>query len=231
VRPLALGLVLAGALAAPAQADTVTIAASDALVWDKPEVAIKPGDSVTWTFAGTTQFHNVLAASPNWTDESPLGAPGPDYTRVFDAEGDYAFICRVHPDTMRGTVHVSATAGPPPAPTPVPLSQQPFVNDTPADPPAETAVTVDKTRPRVSALKARRASRGATVRFKVSEDAVTGVVFSRGTRVVKRYAVSGDGRLSLRARGLKRGRYTVTLVAVDVAGNESKPRRSHVTVR
>jgi plastocyanin len=230
VKPLALGVVLAGVLAAPAQADTVTIAASDALVWDKPEVSINPGDSVTWTFAGTTQFHNVWAASPNWTDESTLGAPAPDYTRMFDTAGDYAFICRVHPDTMRGVVHVGTGAAAP-VPTPLPLSQQPLANDTPADPPAETAVTMDKVKPRLSKPSVRRASRGATVRFKVSEDAVVDVAFARGKRTTKTYEVTGDGSLSVRARGLRRGRYTVKLVAVDIAGNKSKSRTLHVTVR
>jgi plastocyanin len=223
-RVFAAAFVLAGLLAAPAQADTVTIAASDALVWDKPDVTVKPGDTVIWTFAGTTQVHNVLAASPNWTDESTLTAPAPDYPRVFDAEGDYAFICRVHPDTMRGVVHVGTA---PVAPVPVPLSQQPFANDTPADPPAETAVTVDKTKPALSSLSVRRGA----VRFRVSEDAVTGVVFSRGKKIVKTYVVSGDGSLSLRPKALKAGRYAVTLVAVDVAGNKSKPRTLRLTVR
>jgi plastocyanin len=221
-------LVLAGVLAAPAQADTVTIAASDALVWDKPEVSIKPGDSVTWTFAGTLALHNVLPASPNWTGGNAVGAPASDYTNTFDVAGDYAFYCQVHPDSMRGVLHVGTAAV---APTPLPLSQQPFANDTPADPPTETAVSVDKGKPGLTSLSVRRASPGATVRFKVSEDAVTAVVFSRGKKAIKSYAVSGDGSRSLRARGLKAGRYTVTLVAVDVAGNRSKARALHVTVR
>ena len=57
---------------------------------------------------------------------------------------------------MRGTVHVDRGARRP-APTPLPLSQQPFANDTPADPPAETAVSVDKTKPALSSLSAKRA--------------------------------------------------------------------------
>jgi hypothetical protein len=69
------------------------------------------------------------------------------------------------------------------------------------------------------------------VRFRVSEDAVTGVVFSRGKKIVKTYAVTGKGTLSFTARGLKAGKYTITLVAVDVAGNESKARTLRVTVR
>jgi plastocyanin len=225
----ALGLLLTGALAAPAQADTTTVTARDDLSWDKTDVYVKPGDTVVWSFAGTTQIHNVWAASPNWTDESTPGAPAPDHPHTFDAEGDYAFICRVHPDSMRGTVHV--TAAPAPAPTPVPLSQQYFPNDTPADPPVETAVARDTTKPTLSALSAKRAKRGAKVRFKVSEEAVTGVVFARGKKVVKTYAVTGKGTRSFTARGLKAGKYTVVLVAVDVAGNESRARTVRVTVR
>jgi plastocyanin len=223
-RVCGVAVVLAGAIAAPAHADTVTISALDTPAWDKPEVSVRPGDTVVWTFAGTTQYHNVWAQSPNWTDESPLGAPALDYPKTFDAAGDYAFICRVHPDAMRGVVHVGTA---PVVATPVPLSQQPFANDTPAEPPAETAVSVDDTKPALSSLSAR----GARVRFKVSEDAVTGVVFARGKKVVKRYSVTGKGMRSLTARGLARGRYTVTLVAVDVAGNESKARTLRVTVR
>jgi plastocyanin len=228
---VALGLLLTGAGATPAQADTVTVTGLDTLAWDTPEVNIRPGDSVRWTFPGTTQFHNVWAASPNWTDKSDVGSPAPDYTRAFTELGDYAFICQVHPDTMRGTVHVTAEAVPTPTPTPIPLSQQYFANDTPGDAPVETAVALDTTKPTLSALSAKRAVRGAKVRFKVSEDTVTGVVFSRGKKIVKTYAVTGTGTLSFTARGLKAGKYAVTLVAVDVAGNESKARTLRVTVR
>jgi plastocyanin len=225
----ALGLLLTGVLAAPARADTATVTARDDLTWDQTEVYIKPGDTVVWTFAGTTLPHNVEAASPNWADKSTIGAPALDYPRTFEAEGDYAFICQVHQDTMHGTVHVNA--GPPPAPAPLPLSQQAFANDTPANPPAETAVSVDKAKPALSSLSAKRAPRGAKVRFKVSEDAVTGVVFSRGKKIVKKYAVAGKGTLAFTAKGLRAGKYTVTVVAVDVAGNKSKARTVRVTVR
>jgi plastocyanin len=225
----ALGLLLTGVLAAPAHADTKTVIARDDLTWDQTDVYAQPGDTVVWTFAGTAQYHNVWAASPNWSDQSPLGAPAPDHARTFDTAGDYAFICQVHPDTMRGTVHV--TSAPAPAPTPVPLSQQAFANDTPADPPVETAVARDTTKPGLSSLSAKRASRGAKLRFKVSEDAVTGVVFSRGRKIVKKYAVAGKGTLAFTAKGLRAGKYTVTLVAVDIAGNKSKARTVRVTVR
>jgi plastocyanin len=226
-----------GAFAAPALADDQVVTGTDALVWDKPNVAIEPGQKVTWTFGGTAQAHHVAAngASPaddKWaTFSSPLGVPAPDASYVFENEGTYNFYCSVHRDTMVGTVTVSKTpVVPTPTPTPPP-SQQPFVNDTPADPPAETSVAVDKAKPTLSSLSVRRATRGAKVRFKVSEDAVTAVAFARGKKVVKTYAVTGKGRLSFTAKGLKPGKYTIALVAVDVAGNESKPRILRVTVR
>ena len=68
--------------------------------------------------------------------------------------------------------------------------------------------------------------------FKVSEESAVGVVFSRGGKIVKTYAVAmGTGTRALTAKGLRPGRYAVTLVAVDIAGNASKARTLHVTVR
>ena len=226
-----------GAIASPALAEDQVIHGTDALVWDKPNVAIEPGQKVTWTFAGTVQAHHVAAngstpADAAWTAfSSPLGVPAPDASYVFENEGTYNFFCSVHKDTMLGSVTVSKTPVATPTPTPVPLSQQYFANDTAADAPVETAVALDTAKPTLSALSAKRAIRGAKVRFKVSEDAVTGVVFSRGKKIVKTYAVTGKGTLSFTARGLKAGKYTITLVAVDVAGNESKARTLRVTVR
>ena len=139
--------------------------------WDKTLVNIRPGDSVRWTFPNTTQFHNVWAQSPNWSDESPLGPPAPDYERVFADVGDYVFICRVHPDTMRGTVHVAVDPPPTAPPPPPPLSAQPFANDAASAVAAETAVTLDRSRPGLASVAAKRVAKGAArVRFKVSED-------------------------------------------------------------
>jgi plastocyanin len=226
-----------GALAAPALADDQVVTGKDTLVFENANPVIEPGQKVTWTFQGTAQAHHVAAngASPaddKWaTFSSPLGVPAPDASYVFENEGTYSFFCSVHKDTMVGTVTVSkAPVAPTPTPTPPP-SQQPFVNDTPADPPVETAVSVDKTKPALSSLSAKRAKHGAKLRFKVSEDAVTGVVFSRGRKIVKKYAVTGKGTLSFTAKGLKAGKYTIKLVAVDVAGNASKARTLRVTVR
>ena len=78
--PLALGV------AAPASAADQVVVGRDTLDWDRPTVAVQPGESVTWTFPGTVQVHNVAgngpaASDPNWDAfASPFGAPAPDAT-------------------------------------------------------------------------------------------------------------------------------------------------------
>jgi plastocyanin len=226
---VAIGLALFGA--APAQAaQEVVVTGLDTLTWDKTTVDIQPGDSVRWSFAGTTAVHNVKSSSPNWEIDSDLGpVPAPDsvpYT--FTTVGEYTFVCEVHA-TMTGVVRVAE--GPPPPPPVVPLSQQPFANDFVAPVAPETAVAVDKTRPSLSSLSVKRRARGARVTFKVSEESAVAVVFSRGGKAIKAYAVEqGSGTRALNARGLRSGRYTVTLIAVDIAGNKSKTRTLRVRV-
>jgi plastocyanin len=226
---IAIGLALFGAAPADA-AQEVVVTGLDTLTWDKPTVDIQPGDSVRWSFAGTTQVHNVKSTSPNWEIDSPLGAvPAPDsapYT--FTAVGEYTFVCEVH-SSMTGSVRVAE--GPPPPPPVLPLSQQPLVNDFAAPVAPETAVAVDKTRPALSSLSVKRRARGARVTFKVSEEAAVAVVFARGGKAIKAYAVDlGTGTRALSAKGLRAGRYTVTLIAVDIAGNKSKARTLRVKV-
>lgn len=227
---VAIGLALFGAAPAHA-AQEVVVTGLDTLTWDKPTVDIQPGDSVRWSFAGTTQVHNVKSTSPNWEIDSTLGpVPAPDsapYT--FTAVGEYTFVCEVHAG-MTGAVRVAE--GPPPPPPVLPLSQQPFTNDFVAPVAPETAVAVDTAKPGLSSLSVKRRARGARVTFKVSEEAGVAVVFSRGKKVVKAYAVElGTGTRALNAKGLREGRYVVTLVAVDIAGNKSKARTLRVTVR
>lgn len=230
-------LAACGAFASPASAENQIVHGTDNLVWENSKPSVAPGETVTWTFDGAQQVHHVAAngstpADADWaTFTSPLAIAQPPVSYTFKSVGTYEFFCSVHKDTMVGTVTVTTTPGPPPVATPVPLSQQPFANDAPADAPAETAVAVDKTKPALSSVSAKRASRGAKLRFKVSEDAVTGVVFSRGKKIVKKYAVAGKGTLAFTAKGLRAGTYTVTLVAVDIAANKSKARTVRVTVR
>jgi plastocyanin len=236
-RVCGIALVAFGAFASPALAANEVIKASDALVWDRPNVSIAPGDTVTWTFDGTVQAHHAAASGPSDADaawasfSSPLGVPAPPASYTFQNEGVYNFYCSVHKDTMTGTITVSKAPVPVATPAPLPLSQQPLANDAPADVPVETGVALDTTKPGLTAVSAKRRGTGARVKFKVTEEAVTGIVFSRGSKRVKSYAVSGHGALYFDAKGLRAGKYTVRLVSVDLAGNKSKARTLRVTVR
>jgi plastocyanin len=234
---VAVALAAAATFASPALAADEIIRGTDALVWDKPNVAIAPGESVTWTFDGTAQAHHVAAngpagVDPKWdTFSSPLGVPAPQASFTFNVEGTFNFYCSVHKDTMVGTVTVSKSPVPTPTPTPVPLSAQPFVNDTAAAPAPETSVALDTAKPALSALSARRVSKGVRVRFKVSEESVVNVAVRRGGRKVKSVDVAGSGSRSVIVRGLRAGRYVVRLRATDLAANRAKLRTLRITVR
>jgi plastocyanin len=227
---LVLGPALALAAAAPAAAAEVEVKGLDTLVWNTPEVRIAAGDSVVWSFDGTTQAHNVQSGSPNWTFQSALGVPAPRTTPVvFATPGTYRFVCQVHPDTMWGDVIV----GDAPPPPPPPPGQQPFPNDT-APPGVLETGGLDRTPPTLRSVRIRRLSGGATIRFRVSERARVTVRFKRGGKTVKTKTMNASGsyRTTVRDRkALRAGRYRVELRAEDVAGNRSGLRTARLTVR
>jgi plastocyanin len=202
-----------------AEAD-VTIEARDNF-WATPEVTIQPGETVTWTFAGTNQPHNVasdndVAADPGW---APFVQPGEfqvapvdaAYPYTFDAPGDYVFICQFHSGTMRGTVHVEGDGGEPtPTPTPTP-DPEPTPEPDPPDPtpptgtpssppphvvaaPPGLSALADTTRPQLSRVAARdMRNRRIRVRFSLSEAASVAVQVARrgGRSAIRSLAVQG----------------------------------------
>ena len=64
---VALGSGLALLATSPALAADIQVKGLDTLVWDKPTVEAEIGDTVTWSFDGTTQAHNVQSSSANWS--------------------------------------------------------------------------------------------------------------------------------------------------------------------
>ena len=226
------------ALPAAASAD-VTIQAVDAPpndpqnnLWAPRDVTIKVGESVSWSFAGTTLTHNVQAdpSGTPWEFKTPYLTAGPTATRKFDAPGTYKFLCDLHKPFMIGTVTVTGADGaPPPPPPPPPLSEQPFGNDTP---PLSVFEVRDTVVPKLDRVKVSRVARGMRVRFRLSEAGKVTVKATRGRSVIKRTVEVAKGTRSVTVRGLKAGRYRVQVSAKDLAGNAAKSaRRASVTVR
>jgi plastocyanin len=224
-----LGPAAALAAAAPAAAAEVQVQGLDTLTWDKPALSISVGDTVRWTFAGTTQPHNVQSTSPNWAPpvDSPSGVPTPDVTHTFAAEGVYTYVCKIHATTMTGTI----TVGSPPPPPPPPLSEQPFPNDTAITTGSFEIGGVDVTDPKLRGVRVKRAGKRVRVAFKVSEQSVVTVKLTRHGKTLakKRARTASRGRVTFGK--LAAGRYRVALTARDAAGNTSSRKSARVTVR
>ncbi|HEX6022880.1 MAG TPA: plastocyanin/azurin family copper-binding protein [Solirubrobacter sp.] len=217
------------ALPSAAHAD-VTIQAVDGTAtdgsdnrWAPAVVDIEVGQSVTWSFAGTTLVHNVRGV--NFTHATTPAIAGPPSTYTFTQAGTYEFYCELHAQSMRGTVRV----GNPPPPPPPPLSEQPFPNDAPAPTVLEV---LDETAPRVSAVRVSRVKRGARVRFRMSEAGRVTIMLKRGKRTVKsRHIHARAGTNAVTVRGVPAGRYRVEISARDESGNRARLRRARVTLR
>jgi plastocyanin len=236
-RRVALAVAIAALAGAPAaRAQGTTIQAVDGTPadqfnnrWSPKDVTINPGETVTWSFAGTTGFHNVQSNGSNWTPPFRSGNAGqapPPASYTFTTAGRYEFICEVHATTMTGTV----TVGNPPPPPPPPLSEQPFANDQTAPSVFEVA---DEKRPRLDRVRVRSVRGGARVRFRVSERSRVHVRFKLGGLTVKsarRTFRAGTHRLTVRDRRM-RGRYRVDVFARDLAGNRSRVRHARLTIR
>jgi len=226
-RALLIACVAALAAAAPAAAADQTVAALDATTgaWSPANVQIHAGDTVTWSFAGTSQAHNVASNSSNWSLSSPIQVSHPPVSFTFTTPGTYAFVCNVHPSTMTGTVSVDTAPPPPP-----PLSEQPFDNDQPA--PAVLEIT-DETRPELSKVRASAIAHGVRMRFHVSEPGRVTVRVKRGAKTVKTRTATmrRASTRTLKLRGLAAGRYRIAVLARDLGGNRSRVKRLRMSVR
>ncbi len=103
----------------PASADDQQVRVEDN-AFILPGVAVKPGESVTWTYPSNTETHNV-----NFEDGAFTNPPAPSIgpwtgTRSFANEGTYRYFCQNHGGPggqgMHGFVYVNATGTVPGAP-------------------------------------------------------------------------------------------------------------------
>jgi plastocyanin len=107
----ALVAALGGGIASPAMAESQQVQVTD-FAFVTPAVAIKPGESVTWTYAANTDRHNVMFDEDPFVSP-PEPSPGPwTATRTFPQEGVYRYHCHEHGEPgegMSGVVYVNAT--------------------------------------------------------------------------------------------------------------------------
>lgn len=232
-----LAAVLVGLVIAPA-ASAQTVQAVDGTEadnynnrWTPQTTTIRVGETVTWSFTGTSALHNVASSGTNWSFRN--GNPGsgsPPASHTFSAPGTYRFVCEVHATTMVGDVVVTDASGnPPPPPPPPPLSEQPFPND--AGAPSGFEVD-DGLAPRLSRVAVRQWHRGARLRFRLDEPAVVKVRVLRASVTVKRtraMLLRGTRRLTIRR--LRPAAYRLVISARDLSGNRSRTRRARLTVR
>ncbi len=84
------------------------------------ETTVPAGSLVSWTWVGFLP-HNVVECGANFSKGlSCTGDGGPDwasatqtsgtFARSFDTEGEFYYLCTVHPVTMRGKITISGTA-------------------------------------------------------------------------------------------------------------------------
>src|SRR4051794_32175651 len=203
---------------------------------DPAEVTIQAGEAVDVAFPGPYSApHNAVASSGNWTWTSdPASTTARTKTTpVFDANGDYEFVCAVH-GGMRATIHVQGGSTPTPTPTPTP-SVTPTATPTthPVDTTPAPSPTVDTVKPTVRRLhlKALR-HHAARLTFTLSENATLTIHVKRGHRVLKTVRVQArKGTHSVKLRGLKKGRYTIDIRARDAVGNRSSLATKRLRVR
>jgi plastocyanin len=102
----------------PPGPDTVvngdTFVAVRGSTYDKPNLSVPSGATVTWRFADR-QEHNVLLASGPRNVASPLLRRGGSYRKKFEVSGTYRLFCMVHPVTMHQVVDVRPPPGSPEA--------------------------------------------------------------------------------------------------------------------
>lgn len=163
---------MAGVFGGSAHAANTRVSISD-FSWSK-EPTINLGESVTWDWIGPDLQHSITGQAPNATQwDSDPGIPSPmqplgrSFKVAFDQPGSYLFICKVHPQAVRGTVTVTDQPG---DPNSDPGPQAPLRFD--LEPPLVEAVSLGKS-------KIGPKGRGAFLKFEVGEKGTASIDYYR----------------------------------------------------
>jgi plastocyanin len=98
------------------------------------EVDIEVGDTVTWQNFDAAPH---TATAKNGEFRSERLSTGGTFSHTFNAPGEFAYYCEVHP-SMEGVVRVADQAEPPPTTETTAPPQQPSPTQPPQEPPPET---------------------------------------------------------------------------------------------
>jgi plastocyanin len=210
--PLAAAVAVAALAAPSALADSQAVTARIANVFAPARVAVRPGESVTFTNEGGE--HNMI-----WNDGAPA-LPGPravppdqwppgGAVRRFDRAGRYRYYCELHGDPaadfgMVGYVYVNAAGAVPPT---------------------------------LSSLTAAATRTGVLVGFRASRAGSARATFFRrvGARYVRQWSAAIPARQGANSRRLTRalaaGSHRVDVVLTDSDRLSSDPRTKTFRVR
>lgn len=75
---------------------TVTVRVVDNK-FEPKEITISQGEAVRWVFEGPSNEHDVVAKDGSFVSE--LMREG-SYTHVFNDQGDFDYLCSIHPEMM-----------------------------------------------------------------------------------------------------------------------------------
>lgn len=191
---LVAALLLGGLAAAPVGAANTRVSITD-FAWSQ-EPTVDLGEKVIWDFLGPDLQHSVTGQAPNasqWDSDpgitSPMQPLGRTFEVTFDEPGAYLFICKVHPQAVRGTVTVTNQPG-----------------DPNSDPGPQPPLRFDLEPPFVEMVKLRHTvlgprGRGTVLEFENSKRGTTSVdyyrVITRGRgrhrRNIRRFAGYNEG--------------------------------------
>jgi plastocyanin len=241
-RTAALSASLFAALVATAPA----AAAPATIDWREPVTSnpsINAGEAVTWNVVEGGHNVDVYSGPETFKSTSGTDKTGTQFAHTFNTPGSYKFVCDYH-SNMKGTITVVSVAPAPqpggggsPQPQPGGGTPQPTtgsssapVGGAPAAGPAgdATASAVDAAAPAVQRLSVSR----SRLRVNLSEPAKLTIRFRKqGAHKVGKKVVTGHkGANAIQlAKLMRAGRYRVSIVATDAAGNTSKALR--LTVR